>query len=353
MNALHSPLFQLEGRLGVKWQHLRAAKERSIGKRSELLKAIRRIDSDDVSVVVFGSLARDEFTEQSDIDWTLLVDGGVDPQHLSLAARIEAVIAELADKPVGREGTFGNLAFSHELVHQIGGQGDSNQNTTRRILLLLESVAVGRSDAYDRVLKAILSRYLLEDRGFVSGSGSQHVPRFLFNDFARYWWTMAVDFAHKQRTRFGQGAAIRNLKLRMSRKLIYISGMLTCFGCALYKKDDFGECPNSRRTAECVECLRQKLNATPLEIVADTFLRFPHLNATALKLISSYDAFLGILATPEARARLDKIQEVDYAADPVYQEARALSHEFRAALLELFFDEVSGLSELTKMYGVF
>jgi hypothetical protein len=100
---------------------------------------------------------------------TLLVDGGVDPQHLSLAARIEAVIAELADKPVGREGTFGNLAFSHELVHQIGGQGDSNQNTTRRILLLLESVAVGRSDAYDRVLKAILSRYLLEDRGFRLG----------------------------------------------------------------------------------------------------------------------------------------------------------------------------------------
>jgi predicted nucleotidyltransferase len=109
MNALHSPLFQLEGRLGVKWQHLRAAKERSIGKRSELLKAIRRIDSDDVSVVVFGSLARDEFTEQSDIDWTLLVDGGVDPQHLSLAARIEAVIAKLADKRCLRQGFEGHL----------------------------------------------------------------------------------------------------------------------------------------------------------------------------------------------------------------------------------------------------
>ena len=44
--------------------------------------------------------------------------------------------------------------------------------------------------------------------GFVLGSGPYHVPRFLLNDFARYWWTMAVDFAYKQRTRFGEGAAI-------------------------------------------------------------------------------------------------------------------------------------------------
>jgi predicted nucleotidyltransferase len=35
--------------------------------------ALRRIDSEDA--VVFGSLARGEFTAGSDIDWTLLVDG--------------------------------------------------------------------------------------------------------------------------------------------------------------------------------------------------------------------------------------------------------------------------------------
>ena len=33
--------------------------------------------SDDLSLVVFGSLARGEWTSGSDVDWTLLIDGPV------------------------------------------------------------------------------------------------------------------------------------------------------------------------------------------------------------------------------------------------------------------------------------
>ncbi len=42
------------------------------------------------------------------------------------------------------------MAFSHDIIHQIGGQDDTNKNTTQRILLLLESCAIGqRTDAFD------------------------------------------------------------------------------------------------------------------------------------------------------------------------------------------------------------
>src|SRR5688572_14420087 len=58
------------------------------------------------------------------------------------------------------------MIFSHDLIHQIGGEDDTNRNTTRRLLLLLESAPVGREDAYHRVFRNILNRYLLEDRGF-------------------------------------------------------------------------------------------------------------------------------------------------------------------------------------------
>ena len=34
------------------------------------------------------------------------------------------------------------MAFSHEIVHHIGGQADTNRNTTQRILLLLEATAL-------------------------------------------------------------------------------------------------------------------------------------------------------------------------------------------------------------------
>jgi hypothetical protein len=38
------------------------------------------------------------------------------------------------------------MAFSHDIIHQIGGQNDTNKNTTQRILLLLESAAMGKNN---------------------------------------------------------------------------------------------------------------------------------------------------------------------------------------------------------------
>jgi hypothetical protein len=194
----------------------------------------------------------------------------------------------------------------------------------------------------------------LEDSTFVQQIAKHHVPRFLMNDFARQWWTMAVDFAYKQRTRAGKGAAIRNLKLRMSRKMIYVSGLLTCFSCdlTLGTAKPIVDCAKPGEGLECLRSIRERLQ-TPLETLSGVLLGFGHLHPTARKLLTAYDGFLAMLSDEQSRKHLEELDQAQYETDEIFQRGRSLSHDFRDGILELFFDQQSGLYELTREYGVF
>jgi len=88
---------------------------------SLLTQELGQYASEDTSLVVFGSLARGEWTSGSDLDWTYLIDGQANSDHPRIAQKINRLVRERFTGP-GATGTFGNLAFSHELIHQIGGQ---------------------------------------------------------------------------------------------------------------------------------------------------------------------------------------------------------------------------------------
>src|ERR1051326_7201592 len=115
---------RLEQRLLADWRHLRQAHSVADEKRESLRAALAGLDSEDTSIVVSGSLARGEFTSGSDIDWRLLVDGSADPRHHDLFREIGERIKPLASKEPGAEGAFGSMVFSHDLIHEIGGEDD-------------------------------------------------------------------------------------------------------------------------------------------------------------------------------------------------------------------------------------
>jgi hypothetical protein len=357
-----SALDLLETRTGASWPHIRASESESAAAKRLLEHALGGFTSSDSSVVVVGSLARQEFTAGSDVDWTLLLDGISQPEHLKVAHAIRMRLKELDIKQPGREGVFGTIASSHDLIHHIGGQDDTNANTTLRILLLLESISIGHSDAYERVLRNVLWRYLDEDRGLWLGSGPYKVPRFLFNDVARYWRTMTVDFAYKQRSRQNEGFAIRNLKLRMSRKLLFLAGMIACFEChfGFASKEERQDFYSIKQVQAVIERLRVVLMKPPLEIVAYALLRDPSLDPHSKQLFDSYDEFLGMLAddTPSCEGRtirehLDKLSVEKLGSDETASRGREISHRYRDAIGAIFLSEKNELGRMTIEYGVF
>lgn len=352
----------LENRTGSHWEHLRVAREASDRELLEITAALDTFPTADASIVVVGSLARKEVTPGSDIDWTLLLDGMSRPQDEQVAHDIRQILDGLEKKQPGREGVFGTFVSSHDLIHRIGGESDTNANTTRRILLLLESIPIGRPDAHSRVLSNILYRYLEEDRGLWFGSNHSKVPRFLFNDVARYWRTMAVDFAYKQRARPDGGFLLRNTKLRMSRKLLFLAGMLICFDCHTRFKEDSArrDFYRGKSVEATIERLREVLMEPPLEILASALLDYHSFDDSIKKLFTAYNDFVGMLADETLlpsgltkREHLDALPVDRIDGDAVASEARDISHRFRDAISELFLTKDTEVGRLTLEYGVF
>lgn len=310
------------------------------------------LPTDEGSLVVFGSLARGEYTPESDLDWTIIIDGRADSRHLQLVHTLKPRLKEAGFKVPGPTEMFGGLVFSHELIHAIGGDEDTNKNMTRRLLLLLESVSVhalGSKEVHQRIINGILHRYVEEDASFITGNPRpDKIPRFLLNDVIRFWRTMAVDYANKYRARAGEKWALRNIKLRMSRKLIFLSGLFMCISWALERK----EASDATLVAQAlVSHLREWTQRYPLESLAMMVDKYAP--SLASEVFDAYDAFLGILNDEEKRHELEQLAPEEAYGNAVFLEARAVATRFDEAVLTLLFESEDNVTRLVKRYGVY
>lgn len=355
MATEQSPVENLERSLGRDWQGIRKARRTTAAKRTLLDEAFKGKISRDTSVVLFGSIAREEMTSGSDADWILLVDGQAVPEHDDLTRDVALTLQGNGFGEPGSSGMFGTMVGSHSLVHEIGGEDDTNSNTTRRILLLLESLAVGDSAAHIRVRQQILNRYLRDDRGLLYGKEPFRVPRFLLNDLTRYWRTITVDFVYKQRSGAGKKWALRNAKLRISRKLVFTSGLLRCFFCHLDQKAAAArhDLERNHDPASMISYMATELPVTPLELLARAATRPAVKSETARALFDSYDGFLTLLDNDEFRNELRDLLPDQIATSKVWSMVREFGQGFQSGLTSLFYGQDQELKDLMIEYGVF
>ena len=347
---------QISKKTGKRWPAILSAKKEAKAIKSTLHGLLQKenLISSDTEMVVFGSLARNEWTKGSDVDWTLLVDGQADPAHLKIAQTIGKILEEKGYKKPGQTGVFGSLAFSHDIIHKIGGEFDTNRNMTRRILLLLESDSIGANGVRDRVIRAILSRYLEDDPSFwATPPKRKKIPRFLLNDVVRFWRTMAVDYACKRRERSGAGWAIRNIKLRLSRKLIFVSGVLMCFSCLIRAPGGIKQekCEDYESFGPLINHLRDLVRMSPLGIVCQVLTDYAT-PKTARELLDAYNEFLDSINKPKVRKHLEYLSSDKATTDSVFIEMKEVSHKFQRALTDLFYKDKQ-LNKLLWTYGVF
>lgn len=336
-----------------KWDNIVAA-EKLTRELVEKIKGsfddvLEKMFSSDIDLVVFGSIARNECSKKSDVDWTLLIDGQTRPEQYTFGQLIADKFEKAELQEPGSSGMFGQITFGHDLIHYIGGEDDTNHNTSRRILMLLESdkIVFGSDTnvgtAYDRVLRGILNQYVQNDSSYRSTS-KNNVPRFLLNDVIRFWRTMCVDFAYKQKEQQGKKWALRNVKLRISRKLIYVKGFLMCFSC--YKN---GVSNKQDVENHLVELAAMKPLDVVIKICTEAGVDERHL----VDLFTAYDKFLALLNDDTVRGKLERIKMLKAYESEVFINARQIAYEFQDALTKIFITEKSKLQEFSIEYGIF
>jgi hypothetical protein len=327
-----SPLEELADAGGASFPHLLAARDLTANGLAERQGKLGELQADgDVSVVLMGSWGRAEVTAESDDDYMLLVTGAWRPEH-EVNPALDEVAAVLGKEP-GREGLFGEVVFSDFLVKRIGLQEDDNKNLSRRVLLLLESVAALGSESYQKAWAEVLDGYLADARK------DNSPPRLLLNDIVRYWRTICVDFAGKQRKRRGEGWGIRNVKLRTSRKLLFAGGLLPVFECA------------SLTRSQMRSFLAERLAMPPTDRIAQAFLRAGAVDA-GVRALGAYDQFVGLLNEEQFRNTLESLTQPEAADCPEFVEGVRLGRELQRGLLALLF-ETDDLAPLVREYAIF
>lgn len=202
-------------------QILAACKSES-ERQLELMRTIAKAmfkDNPNYLIGVNGSVARRECTSGSDIDLFFLFNGNITADDARAAQDLyRARLHEEGLVMPAHGGVFETPLNIEELLETIGGDDDTNIFITRRMLFLLEGEWTFNQGLFKQTRTQLIKRYVADDLD------EHKLCLFLLNDVIRYWRTICVDFEHKTAAA-DKPRAIRLVKLRFSRMLLYLAGV--------------------------------------------------------------------------------------------------------------------------------
>lgn len=290
------------------------------------LAALRH--SPQVSVVLMGSWGRQELTAESDDDFMVLVRGA----RRRLTKPSIRAVKKVLDRAPGKQGVFGCPVFSERLVQDIGLVRDDNDNLTRRMLFMLESIPVTGEEIYRGVREEILSRYLDES------VKPYRPPRFFLNDVVRYWRTICVDFAGKEREG-PEKWGLRNAKLRTSRKILFAGGLLPILDC--FRLDE----------REMRGFLAGELELPPTDRIARSFIDNGASDAGA-RTLGAYDEFVGRMNEVDFRRALRGVTRENAPESTAFSDVQRIGRDLEDGLLALLY-ETRYLPDVVRDFAIF
>ncbi|MEJ6474866.1 nucleotidyltransferase domain-containing protein [Pseudoalteromonas piscicida] len=285
-------------------------------KSKEKLNAVRALLKDsselqkhskNIVIIVTGSYGRDEGSEESDMDWIIICNDSVEKgDSESILSTVSEVIEREIQVPAGSTNTFENIINEEKLLKNFGGDKETNQDFTRRMLYVLESKYLFNENKYNFLKRQILNTYIKSD------IPDQGVNRFMLNDLIRYYRTMCTDYEYKvNETSKSSEWGLRKIKLRFSRKLIYFAGILT-----------IAQTSSFSREKKIEETLRL-LEMTPAERLQNILS-----TESAEKIIKIYNQFLKSISDPTVRGKLKSVTRENRNEEPMYRDLKNLSQQF-------------------------
>lgn len=334
---IHPLLSELRDKIGVELPSLEDAYTRATSLVDDAKNRLKGIDLPPTSsIVTLGSLARGEATDGSDLDWFVLHDGPAHQEPTKVLPTAKERLEQLGLPPPSPAGPFARIVNASELVQYIGLEEDTNKNVTQRVVLLLESTPVIHEDIHRGVVECVLRRYLEDIELRAPGSG-RFVPQFLLNDIVRYWRTVCVDYQAKKRLEERKWA-LRNVKLRHSRKVLFAGSLATLLEC--------------RDQDDVLSFLQDRLAEPPLAQLAHLLLTYEMLEP-AKRIFEVYDRFLGLLGSPGMREHLEELPFSEFETDGRFNLCRQMSRSLQEGLEAAFFEGHPDVANAIKRYGVF